>query len=1185
MFTKMLAFEWRYFVRQPSFIVTCMVFFLLPYLAMVIDQVQIGSGGNVLFNSPFAIAQALLVLGIFGMFMVVNFIANTATRNHSSLMAEIVFTKPIQPFSYNLGRFIGAYLICLTVFAMVPLGTLVGSWMPWIDAERLGANSLSYYFTPFLIFSSTTIFVFATIFYAIARRFNSVMGVYLAALGMFIMYVVAGQVFDEPHQRTLRALSDPFGLYAFGDFTRYWTPSEKNTDIVSLSGVILQNRAIWLAAGLMILAAAGGMFSGLRLSTKKASKVNHNDANIPLNTAGLSKYKGQNGAGFSQFITRTKFEIKQVFFSPAFLILLLFSTFQLVANFFQINGMFGTPNWPLTQTMIQMVNGSFSLMVIIVITYYTAEVVWRERTVGMGDIIDSMPVHNLTFWMSKLLAVFLVIISLQAIGIFASVTYQVMKGYGNIEISQYLISILYFAALPFCLLTVLAFFIQSLSPGKYVGMLVFVAYIFVSIVFNEIGIEHNMFQFGGAPPMQYSDMNGYGWHFVTQNWYMLYWTALAVVMGIISYGLWHRGPQSSLKQRFNLLSYQLGKQGLAVAATALVIFIGSGALIRYNTTVLNTYLGQIETLDLRADYEKDYVKYIDDNVPTITGVDTTVDIFPKARRIEASAQITVLNKSEEEIKRFLVNMPRYTSQVDVKIDGGMLGDINEKYDLAWFEFNEPMKPGESRVGTVSVVREHHGFKDKNEDVSLVENGTFINNNQLFPFFGFNTGARINDRHERRKRNLEPLKRAYALEDTTRYGESFFGKGVDFIDFSATISTSGDQFAIAPGYLQKEWQQDGRNYYRYEMDSPMVNFYSVMSARLESKKVVHDGVSIEVYYHSTHHWNIDRMIESSQDSLDYFESAFGPYQHKQLRIIEFPGYRSFAQSFANTVPYSEQIGFITDLRDPRDIDPVYYVTAHEVAHQWWGHQLGAANVQGSAILSETLSQYSALMVMERKYGETKLRKFLTFELDRYLRGRASERIEEMPLMRSENQQYLHYRKGSVVMMSLKNKMGEQRINQALQRLLSKFKFINNPYPTTLDLLAELNVGASTEEKAYIHNLFAQITLYDLRAEEVTSQTLENGKHKLTFKVSAKQMSADGDGVETEQEFDEQVEIAMFSGDPNDFGSESKVIYQALHHLKSGESTLEIDVDELPAYVGIDPFVRFIDRDTGNNIIKL
>jgi ABC-2 type transport system permease protein len=135
------------------------------------------------------------------------------------------------------------------------------------------------------------------------------------------------------------------------------------------------------------------------------------------------------------------------------------------------------------------------------------------------------------------------------------------------------------------------------------------------------------------------------------------------------------------------------------------------------------------------------------------------------------------------------------------------------------------------------------------------------------------------------------------------------------------------------------------------------------------------------------------------------------------------------------------------------------------------------------------------------------------------------------------------------------------------------------------LAELNTRASAEEQAYIHKRFAQITLYDLRAEDISSEVMANGKYKLSFKVAAKQMSADGSGIEGEQDFDEQVEIAMFSGDPNDFAAESTVLYQALHQLKSGETTLEIELDTLPAYVGIDPFVRFIDRDTGNNIIKL
>ena len=154
---------------------------------------------------------------------------------------------------------------------------------------------------------------------------------------------------------------------------------------------------------------------------------------------------------------------------------------------------------------------------------------------------------------------------------------------------------------------------------------------------------------------------------------------------------------------------------------------------------------------------------------------------------------------------------------------------------------------------------------------------------------------------------------------------------------------------------------------------------------------HD-VAIEIYYHKGHEYNVDTMIQAIKDSLEYFTHYFSPYQHRQVRIIEFPRYRAFAQSFPNTIPYSETIGFIArvDPNDPDDIDYPYYVTAHEVAHQWWAHQVIGGDVQGATMLSETMAQYSALMVMKRTFGPDQMKRFLRYELDGYLKGRATER---------------------------------------------------------------------------------------------------------------------------------------------------------------------------------------------------
>ena len=149
----------------------------------------------------------------------------------------------------------------------------------------------------------------------------------------------------------------------------------------------------------------------------------------------------------------------------------------------------------------------------------------------------------------------------------------------------------------------------------------------------------------------------------------------------------------------------------------------------------------------------------------------------------------------------------------------------------------------------------------------------------------------------------------------------------------------------------------------------------------------NGIKLEVYSHPEHQWNVPRMMQSMRKTLEYASANFGPYYHKQARIIEFPRVASFAQAFPGTMPYSESIGFVADLRDPDKIDHVFYVVAHEIAHQWWAHQVIGARMQGATFLSETLAQYTALMVMEKEYGRDQMRRFLEYEVDRYLRSRA------------------------------------------------------------------------------------------------------------------------------------------------------------------------------------------------------
>jgi len=141
--------------------------------------------------------------------------------------------------------------------------------------------------------------------------------------------------------------------------------------------------------------------------------------------------------------------------------------------------------------------------------------------------------------------------------------------------------------------------------------------------------------------------------------------------------------------------------------------------------------------------------------------------------------------------------------------------------------------------------------------------------------------------------------------------------------------------------------------------------------------------------------------------------------------------------------------------------VTYVTAHEIAHQWWGHQVISADQQGATFLIESLAQYSALMVMEQMYGPEQIRKFLKYELDRYLRRRGGEVLEELPLVRVENQPYIHYQKGGLALYLLKDQIGAERVNEALRSLLAEFAFKPAPYANPRDLLRRFRAGARDE----------------------------------------------------------------------------------------------------------------------------
>lgn len=1193
MFGKIAAFELRYQLRNPVFWVVVVLFFLLVFGGMTVPQIQIGAGGNIHKNSPVAIAQYHGIFSLFFMFVTTAFVANVIVRDDDSGFGPMVRSTRVRKFDYLLGRFLGAIVAAALAFLAVPIAVWFGSLMPWVDQETLGPNVLSYYAFSYFALALPNVLATGAIFFAFATLTRSMTYSYVGTVTLLVLFFIAQTVARaNPEYRDLIALFDPFGLQAMGATTRYWTSSDANTLVPPFAGTLLYNRLVWLGLGAVALAFAYSRFSFAErgISKRKLRRQARKDARLaataPALVATLPPVRPA-AAAWTRLTARCRFEMALVFKSPAFFILMLIGLANSIAGLTLSGQIYGVPPMPLTFNLIAVLAGTFGIAPLIISIYYAGELVWRDRERKMHEIIDATSLPNWAYLVPKALAITLVLFTTLVVSMIAAILVQLGRGQTDLALGQYLGWYLLPLTIDMAYLAILGVFVQSLSPNKYVGWALMVVYLVATITLTNIGFEHPLYTYGSVGTPQYSDLNGdqigaaVGW------WLRLYWGAVALILAVFSHLLWRRGTESRLKSRLALLPARLKGTPGVLLAVALLVAVASGGFIYYNTNVLNTYRTTDDYDRLVADYEKKYLKYEKVLQPSLTDIKLDVALFPAERRMEALGSYRFVNDTGAPLKELHLRLTdRRTSIRSIEVPGAKLVSDDPVYKYRIYRFDAPLAPG--AVGTVAFKthRQHLGFEANSDDVRLVGNGTFLNNSEFAPQIGMDKSELLRDRVKRRRYGLPAELRPAKLEDTSAQRRNYVGNAA-WVRSDITVSTSADQVPIAPGRKVSDVTANGRRTAHYVSGAPILGFFSIQSAAYAEKTEMADGVKLSIFYEPRHAFNVDRMLSAMKASLGYYRQNFGPYQFDYARIIEFPGYESFAQAFAGTIPYSEQIGFIADVRDPNAIDYVTYITAHELGHQYWAHQLISADMQGGTILVETMAQYSALMVMKRMYGEDKIRRFLKFELDNYLRSRGGEVVEELPLNRVENQPYIHYRKGSVVMYLLQDRLGEDRVNAMLAQLLNKYRFKGAPYARSTDLVDGLKgLARNDAERQLVSDLLERITLYDLKAKTATVKKLADGNWETILTVAASKAYADGKGEETRAKLADTIDVGLFDARPGVGAFAAKdVVLMERRPIRTGEQAIRIVTKRKPAFAGIDPYNKYIDRNSDDNLVAV
>ncbi len=1186
------SFEIRYQLKNPVFWVAVAIFFLLGFGLTSSENVSMGTPGAVHENSPYAIIIATGVMTIFYLLVVTAFVANAIVRDDNSGFAPVVRATRVTARQMVIGRFAGGFIIACLGYLAVPLGMFAGSMMPWVDPETIGPQVLSYYLWPFLIVAIPNLFALCAMLFALATVMRSMMASYIGAVVMVMGYLITnGVVGNKVEYRETFVRFDPLGIGAVDDITRYWTQTEMNTRLVELTGFLPFNRVFTILLGLAFLGFTLWRFTmterapskrRLRRLARRDAAAAKLAAIAPTLGGGAIRAADCTPSRVTQFMTRLRVETRQVLTSPGLFVLTLFAIGQTATILWFGQTAYGTADHPTVAATIDAVRGGFAIILVMIAGFYGGELVWRERDRKMNELIDSTPLPAWIMTVPKVLAIFIVLVVVNLAGMLTGLVYQLLGGANDYGVGSYLGWFIIPAAIDALLLAVLAVFIQVLSPNKYVGWGLLFVWFVGTIFLNNMGYSNPLYSYGRTPGVPLSDFVGIGSFWMGERTLQLYWALFAVILLVVSHLLWPRGTDLSLKVRARRALRRPLAQPLAIAGVAALAMAATGAYAYHNIKVLNPYFTADDIEKQTAGLEKKYLKYESLPQPAVTHVTLDARLFPKERRLLVDGRYDLQNKTDAPMREIHVRKSdRNVEWLKLDVSDAKLVLDDQDYGYRIYRFATPLAPGAKAALTFRSRVWNRGFPAGNPRTDVIENGTFINNGVFAPTIGMSRDGLLQDRAQRRRQGLKPELRMAKLEDMGATKGSYIE--ADWVTSDIKLTTDAGQTPIAPGKRVSDSTSGGRRTARFISEAPILHFFSIQSADYKIAKRMHDGVEIEVYYRPGHNWNVPKMLRAMGSSLDYYRKNFGPYQFDYARIIEFPRYASFAQAFAGTMPYSESIGFVANTDDPKEIDWTTYVIAHEIGHQYWAHQVVGADQQGGTLTSETLAQYSALMVMKHLYGPEKIRRFLKYELDAYLRGRQSDVVEEVPLYRVENQGYIHYRKGSLVMYLLQERLGEDAVNRALQRFLAKYHFTGPPYYRSVDFIAELRKEArSAEDQQLITDLFERITVYDFKVKDAT--TTKQGNEWVTrLTLDAGKYYAAGKGEEKKAPLEEAIEVGLFSARPG-LGEFSKadVIAMKREPVRGGSQVIVLRSKTKPAFAGIDPYNYYVDRNSEDNI---
>ncbi|WP_336515560.1 M1 family aminopeptidase [Pollutibacter soli] len=1168
MYANLLSFEWQFINRNRSFYAILVFYISLGILMGLAANFPFP---NTFYNGSFVLNYIIGITSLVCIFSTTLLAAQTLFREKDSRFDSILFAAPVLKLPYVASRFTIIFFINAAAYFLFIVGLYMGQLVRSSGNAYFGPFHLSNYFQPYVVFLLPNILFCTAVACCFGLLTKNKMLVYVSGVFIYFIYwgvsfytnspLIANSTPVSAESMQLAAILDPFGVASFLEQSYYWSASQRNGQLLELKGNFLINRLLYLFVSILLLTIAYFRFDFvLKKENTKKRKADFltvaNDQYYKVAdtiTTGL-KYNAKSLVSF------VRIELKNVLSSiPIWILLAGWVGFFMMEAFSDIEGNARMPEkFATSGIIVENIFSGLPLISVMILLFFANEIHWRSSSTRFNQLENATPVKSTVVLLSQWLSVAVIGWLLILASILSGLTIQLIKNTASVEWPLYA-ELFYLLGFPLFLNAGLIICIQSLFKNRWTGMIVSGTIMLTmhTSAGKIIHLNHPLLKFANAYSGDYSSMNGFGNELSAFGFYMLFWSAITIVLFLLA---------SGLKERVHTRRVSFSRTGLAFGGVAVIISLISGAYI-FRETKIDSRSGinsRMETYERRYHFLKSKPRL------TITAVTAEIDLFPGENKYSVRGFYRMVNNSSTSIDSVYINGHRSMQWKNLLLKGGKRIITDEKNGVYIFRMNKSLIPGDS--AHLDFEFEYNGstFNKAAGFNTIVDNGSFIRISRFFPSPGFNYEEVIEDADERKKRALPPVT-LRTLEDSVRTEK-------EFIQLDMTISTNVDQLAVGVGELHNRWQKDGRSFSRFVTHTSVPFRFAVSSGKYSVLTERIGGTAVEVYYASSHGKNIKHLLNVAKESLNYFETSFGPYPFSQLRMVEIS---SITKGFAGTAYpaslfISEDVGYqhLLEVNPAKDI--LNEMVSHEISHAWWGSTgIAPDEREGSSMLTETLAMYSELMIYKKIYGEDVLVERVNVHKNIYLSSRASS--NEEPLYRLDPaKSHLSYDKGMVIMYQLYKLLGEEKVNLALRQFYRKFSYPNKP-PISTDVVEELYAVSSPEQKIKIDEWFKSIVTYDIQLEKAVVSKTDGKNFSLSLSGRVVRYDEDGKGECQLTLFNDSLSVDLF------YKSGKKKRFRI--PVTDGRFSLVAETADVPEHVIADPDLLLLTRDDESKVWQI